>query len=260
MPAERPNERRARRIVAQALGCEVRRFEDESANAQVDAEILLPGGAAGMEIVADHDPAEMSQWNALAKLNHEVPVPQLQLRWIVTLRRSAKVKNAAKELPRLMPMLERGEIQWPRRGAPPEFERIGVDDAIPITNDDRPGGRVHLMAEGRSGSAGTSNLAPWIASMFDRHPDVSRKLNAHPTEHGHAFLWATGATDFDVQFALEDRGQALPREAPFLPIGVTHVWVGGGMSSQGTLAWFPDRGWWRTSWQWPASKEELRRL
>ena len=49
MPAERRIEVFARRIVAQALNCVVRRFEDGSRDAQADARILSPDGVAGME-------------------------------------------------------------------------------------------------------------------------------------------------------------------------------------------------------------------
>lgn len=248
MPAERPNERLARWIVAEVLRPPVRRFEDGRRNAQVDAEIVLQDHRTGLEIVSDQDPVFNGQWAALEKIGHKVEVPGLERRWIVSLTRRAKIKDVVVGLPTLMLRLPSGEITWPRWGVPDEFERVGAISAHPI--EDERSGVVHLTTEGWSGSAGESVLSPWIDEMFSRHPDVPHKLAAHPTADGHAFLWVTTSSDFAVQFALEDRGQGVPTDTPTLPEGVTHIWVAGSASSQGVVAWFPDGGWWRTPWQW----------
>lgn len=256
VPEERRNELFARLVVAQALGCVVERFEDGSRDSQVDAQILHPHGAAGLEIVADIDPEQSSMWGALDAVGHEVYVDGLTRRWIVSLRRSASVKKAVAAIPALMLSLERGDLHLQRARVPAALDAIGVKSVYPITGDDRAGGRVHLKMEGWGGSAGREELTPWLSQMFERHDDVRRKLAAHPTADGHAFFWVTSGSDFSAQFALENRGQDLPTLVPELPRGVTHVWVGGLSSSQGVLAWFPDCGWWRTPWVWPA-KEDL---
>ena len=77
VPKERRNELFARLEVAQALHCDVERLEDGSQDWQVDAEILHPDGAAGLEIVADVDPEQSSMWRALDGLGHEVQIDGL---------------------------------------------------------------------------------------------------------------------------------------------------------------------------------------
>lgn len=151
---------------------------------------------------------------------------------------------------------EAGELApLPKRNVPRELDRLGVDSAYPIADDGS--GIIYRNGAGWSGSAGAPQLASWVEDMLGRHDDVARKLESHPTRDGHAFLWATMSSDYETQFCPEDRRQDLPQDSPRLPNGVTHVWVGGLMSSQGVLAWFPDRGWWRTPWKWPTSREQL---
>jgi hypothetical protein len=59
--------------------------------------------------------------------------------------------------------------------------------------------------------------------------------------------------DMEVQTQLEPGDDhPFPVTPPTLASGVTHVWIGGRMWRQGALAWFPDRGWWRTPWTWPS--------
>lgn len=247
---ERPNEKIARWIVSRVLECRVSRFEDGKQDSQVDALIHPTGGdPVGMEIVGDHDPDFNEQWSAMDKINHKIEVPGLRRRWSVSLSRSARVKTLVRVLPDLMLRLEAGDITWSRWQVPEEFAAIGVQSAHPI--DDQRSGIVHLNAEGWSGIAGEPQLSPWIQDMFARHPDVPTKLAAHPSREGHAFLWVTTVSDYAVQFTLEDRSQGLPTDRPDLPDGVTHVWVASSLTSQGVVAWFPDRGWWRTPWQWP---------
>jgi hypothetical protein len=173
---------------------------------------------------------------------------------MVSIKRDAQVKRIAADLPELVARLESGHLVWPRFGkAPSEFKELGVRNAWPSSDD---GGVIYLLSEGWAGWEGRE-LTPWLDQMFERHPDVPAKLAAHPASAGHAFLWVTASTDFSVQSCLEDRGQPLPSETPTLPEGVTHLWVASSMSSQGVLAWFPDRGWWRTPWEWSSEPPQI---
>jgi hypothetical protein len=78
--------------------------------------------------------------------------------------------------------------------------------------------------------------------------DVPAKLAAH--------IWVTITSDMGVQMQLEPgEDQPFPVTPPQLPAGVTHVWVAHQVRFKGVLAWFPDRGWWRTAWTWPPERQ-----
>jgi hypothetical protein len=71
------------------------------------------------------------------------------------------------------------------------------------------------------------NALPGWAVQFltDTAPDVPRKLAASGYPERQAFIWATVTTPHEIASILD--GDALPTEAPDLPDGVTHLWVGG---------------------------------
>lgn len=250
---ERLNERAARHVVSAVLGVAVDRHEDGKAPSQVDALIRWPERpAAALEIVADHESKFNKQWDALEKVRHHVNVSRLDKRWSVHILRSARVTKLVKELPDVLRSLQHapGAVDgWARRNLPAELAGLGVASARPL---DDSGGRIELLTEGWSGCASSDDpVGEWVTGVLTRHPDVPAKLRVHPSPEKHAFIWTTIGSSYEVQFALEDRGQSLPTREPELPEGVTHVWVAGSMSSQGCLAYFPERGWWRTGWAWP---------
>jgi hypothetical protein len=117
-------------------------------------------------------------------------------------------------------------------------------------------GRAYLLPDGFWGFAGDEKtVGAWVTRVLTTQADVAAKLAAHPdAAERHAFLWVTVGSDMGVQLQLEPGGDnSFPVTAPTLPPGVSHVWVAGSQR-QGAIAWFPDRGWWRTPWAWPADK------
>ncbi len=266
---ERPNETLARHVVSTVLGLPVDPYDDGSRDAMVDGIIRLPRADAALEIVSDEDGEFLALWNALERMGHKTHVPGLSNAWWVQVRRAASVKGVVAGLPDLLRELEARALsdlhQVRRAGAwhlKEQAHGIGIRMASRIDGNEPPG-RVRLLVEGWSGGVGGPDFASFVEGLFVAHPDVARKLAAHDgASERHAFWWVTLASDMAVQFGLEDRGDALPAmRDPVLPEGVSHVWVAGRNSSQGTVAWFPDRGWWRTPWQWPsrdpATLEEL---
>jgi hypothetical protein len=136
------------------------------------------------------------------------------------------------------------------------MDRLKILSAWPM-QESTASGYAYLFAEGWGGFGGDDQtVGAWVTRMLTTHADVPAKLAAHPdAAERHAFLWATVASDFGVQAQLEPGGDnRFPAAAPVLPAGVTHVWVAGALRHQGALAWFPDRGWWRTPW-FPAPDE-----
>ena len=252
---EKPNEVLARHVVSQSLGLPVRRFEDGKADSQVDAVIEFPDGReAALEIVADHEGAFNAQWAALEKVGHQIEVPELAHVWSAQLARRARVKEVVKQLPSLVVALEGAGFLDPGRGGsmPADVARLGVQMLYTLDDPDRSG-RINLHAEGWSGWASSESINDYVERVLTEAADVPAKLAAHPLREKHAFIWTTIGSEYGIQSRLERREQPLPEGAPDLPRGVTHVWVAGSFTSQGVLAWFPERGWWRSGWEWPES-------
>ena len=252
---ERANERLARHIVSTVLGVPVDRFEDGMANRQVDALIRYPDRLAALEIVADHDAAFNAQWDALNRLGHKLQVPGLRQAWMVQLGRRAKIRDVERELPAMLlaqqDSLPPEGLLWDDESS--DLERLNIRSARPI-DDSMASGLAYLYAEGWWGPASEEHvLAEWVTGVLSEQSDVPAKLAGHPgVAERHAFVWARFNSGFGVHDQLHrDEGLPVPTTAPTLPPGVTHVWVAGSLRDQSTLAWFPNRGWWRTSWRWP---------
>lgn len=251
---EKPNEIVARQIVAEALGVPVRRFEEERAGAaQVDAEIVWTDQRAGLEIVADADQAQLGLMAALDEQGAVLDVHGLQQRWVVQVdRQRGKVKRIHQDLPAALLALQASgtaENRWRGRAMPGPLARLGV--IYLARYDGEPEGRATLYGEGYYGFGGSPDaIASWVGGVLEKHGDVPSKLRAHPTAQKHAFIWMTESTPFSIVGPLAEGGR-LPGLAPSLPDGVTHVWAASSwQSTYGCLAWFPDRGWWRTPWTW----------
>ena len=251
---ERPDERLARDIVSSVLGVPVTRFEDGTADSQVDALVHYSDRIAALEVVADHEPAFNAQWEALERIGHRVDVPGLRQAWIVRIQRRASIRQLVRELPELLAWQDSSPPSGLPRRRHPVLERLKVLSAHPM--DGSTGACAYLFPQGWGGFGGDEGtVGAWVTSMLAAHHDVPAKLAAHSgAAERHAFLWATVATDFGVQAQLEPGfDHSFPVAAPSLPPGVSHVWVADWARRQGALAWCPDRGWWRTAWMPPTA-------
>lgn len=251
---ERVNERVARQVVARALGLRVSRYEDGGSDSQVDALIHGPDGVAALEVVADHEEAFNAQWDALGKTKHRVEVPALERVWSAQLARTARVKDVVSKLPALVLALEEQRHVsgcTASEALAESLARLRVRMLYPVEGDQA--GWINLHAQGWSGGSSLT-MAQYVEKVLAEAADVPYKLGLHPAPAKHAFIWTTIGTDYEVQSVLERRMQPLPTDAPSLPTGVTHVWVVGSFTSQGAVAWFPDRGWWRPEWMWPVGE------
>ena len=250
-PTESPDEELARDIVAKVLGVPVKRFEDGTAPGQVDALIHYADREAPLEVVADHDPDYNGQQDALRRTKDRIEVSGLRKSWMVLLSRKAKINNVKRALPALLLAMQDNPPQRRRPfDEPSQLDRLGITKAWPLDRS-AVSGRVWLVPQAWGGFAGTEDtVGEWVTEVLRREADVPRKLADHPdVAERHAFIWATVRSPMEVQTQLEPGDDhPFPVTAPTLPEGVTHVWVAGQYFSQGALAWFPDRGWWRTSW------------
>lgn len=253
MRTEGDDEQLARQIVQTVLGVAVTRFDDGTANAQVDALIHYPGREAALEIVADHDQKFNGQQDALHREKDRIDVPGLRESWTALVSRKAKIKRVKEALPALLlamqahPPARRSQLGYRTL----DLGRLGITSAWPMTGS--APGRVYLVPQAWGGFEGAEHtIGEWVTRVLDEQTDVAAKLAAHSdAAERHAFIWATPTSDMGVQIQLEPGDDhPFPVMPPKLPAAVTHVWVGGRMFRKGVLAWFPDRGWWRTPWTW----------
>jgi hypothetical protein len=253
---ENPDEELARHIVSTVLGVPVDRFEDGTAPRQVDALIRFPDCDAALEIVADHDEVFKRQQDALYRKHQEAAeVSGLRKSWMVVLSHEANIKDVKRRLPALLLDLQDNAppSRQPWDVKPWKLDELGVTRAWPM-NASTVSGRVYLVQQSWGGFAGDERtVGGWVERVLEDQNDVPTKLAAHPdVADRHAFLWATITSDMGVQMQLDPREEhPFPVTPPTLPEGVTHVWVADGAAYRGVLAWFPERGWWRTPWTRP---------
>src|SRR5689334_13151665 len=118
MPDERPEEQLARRIVQHTLrGTEVRRHDDGSMNAMVDALITYPDGTvAGLEIVRDTDPGYQRLWARIGKHGQLIDAPDLRHTWHIVVGTDAPIRDLRKQIVGVLSYIEAEpialELDW----------------------------------------------------------------------------------------------------------------------------------------------------
>lgn len=255
---EGPEEIAARTIVAATLGVEVSQHDDGSRDGMVDYFIARPGGAVPLEVIFDRHEAAGAQHTALRKVGSVLHIPGLRAAWGLFLHVGAHVRRLDKFLRTVAwePSAEETAPPYRSHDVAADLQSLGVTTLFSLPGAEP--GTVTLHPAVTGNELPDAALPTWVGQVLAEQPDVPAKLLRVEAEQRHAFIWVTGTSSLAVQTQLEDReGQRLPTEPPALPAGVTHVWVAGTLSSQGCLAWFPDRGWWRihTNFKnaaWPA--------
>ena len=257
--AESPNEHRARFIVSTTLKVPVRRYDDGSHDRMVDAVIEYPDRNAALEVIADHDADFNSLDNELRKVNYRLKQgAETENGWTIRLEHRTRLKRLTEELPALLmkaESLDLDDIATP--GSEDEWRlceairRLGVVTAN--TGARVPRGEIRAHPTGWSGIAHSCDLGHWVGDILSHHRDVPLKLGQHiDAAERHAFIWTTIGSNYAIQHELENADRGAPQHGgPPLPEGVSHVWVAGSFMTQGVIAWFPGRGWWRTGWVWP---------
>jgi hypothetical protein len=254
------NEVMAFKIVSNALGIEVVPYDDNSKPRMVDG-LIPPDGA--LEIIGDHDSDFNALWSKLDKSGHTIVILGLEHGWHIRIEHTVNVNKLIRTLPGFLLDLEaRGitsTMKIPEQSSGHVFDQMQALGVVTARQDpNMPKGKLQFWPEGWSGASGLGDsvLSEWVTTVLAEQRDVAPKLRDHPgVTQRHAFIWATIGSSYALQSYLEDDGP-LPDSltAPELPEGISHVWVAGSMSSQGVVAWFPDRGWWRTPWRWPATE------
>jgi hypothetical protein len=187
------------------------------------------------------------------KEGHVLNAPALKYSWRITVEDTAPIRELRNEIVDLLEFIEAEptprELAWPDGARWNDaakidyaFRTLGVQHARP---DQFPGSRPKVVISARIliGREGNPNALPVWAAQFltDTAPDVPQKLAASGHPERHAFIWATFTTPYEIASILD--GDALPTQAPQLPDGVTHLWVGSWYARTRTLYWRPDHGW-----------------
>jgi hypothetical protein len=265
--AERVDEATARRVVSDALGVSVELYDDgtREGGRMVDALFTYPDGRkAALEVVSDVDVRSTQQFARLARDNALFSVAGLSHGWYVSIGQKANIdKLVERDLVQILGPLEAaGAVRYegPNQGAQlsPAVERLAARHGIRATRIEAwPAGRVILNPGPWVGSASMSPAftSRWVSTFLVGPLGMQKasKLRDHEdVDERHIFIWATNRTDMSFQVVLEGSIQlAAGVEPPTFPEGISHLWIGGMTSIQGVVAWFPDRGWWRTPWKWP---------
>jgi hypothetical protein len=179
--------------------------------------------------------------------------PTLKQSWWITVEDTARIWKLRKEIVRRLEIIEAEpalrELAWPDPGRWNDAARIGhalsplgVERARPIRLPDG-GPKVIIIPRILGGAKVTPNGLPVWAVRFltDTHPDVRGKLAESGYPELHAFIWTTFTTPYEIASTLD--GEAFPTQAPELPDGATHLWVGSWYAGRRTLYWRPDYGW-----------------
>ena len=228
--------------------------EDTSPGHGPDFHILYRDGRSAWGEVAwyeDHQMREM--WsNAFRHDKHQqIDLPIGVGHWIVELVKGASIKRLYEELPVFLSSLAARGVgrlsitgPWPR-GEPADTARsLGVDYVDLI--DKTPDVAVFFMPPG-GGTVPTDPdvVATWVSGVLadPDYQDTTNKLLALDADERHVFLVAGSRTDFGVDERLRRLALAVPRRAPVVPAGITHVWVVSQFGDGPAGLWTAETGW-----------------
>jgi len=228
----------------------------------VDAIFAYPDGRrAALEITSDEHEAARQQAERLADDNWTYSIAGLKQGWYVRVSLDSRINQLEKDLLGILGPLEAAGIagyepdRWARSIS--DVDRLAIRHGLKANViEGSPAGEVFVSqaAWGSTADSDPAVVSRWVATFLTQRLGKRKavKLRDHKNvDERHLFIWATSRSDLGVRRVLSrDIEIGVDTEAPSLPDGVSHVWVG---AARGVVAWFPDRGWWRTSWRWTPS-------
>lgn len=248
----------AARILARSTGARVILQDDNSAARTPDLRIEYSDGRTGVgEVVTVTDGYRAAETRAFAKGDLDLFGKNLNWCWWVT----APANVDRRRLGRcIMPILEEMEMANER---PPMLGGIDPETAGPgelkllkcgvteVAASDRPGdlrGHVRWQPQGIEADfdLDSDGFQRWLDGFLagEGRKKID-KLTAVPgiTER-HLLVGVSWSAPGAVRRFLDDDVEALPSQAPVLPIGLSHLWIWPCESwTRRALSWWPDRGW-----------------
>jgi hypothetical protein len=228
----RPEEVWAARCIESALdGVTVEQHDDGRENAMHDLTLVRHGDVFGAcEVTAAADRTAIETWNVAHGDQGRWVVSGLRGGWLLTLDPRCKIRALRQEAPDLLRRLEETPSE---EVAVRGLQQLGVVDA-------RQGptsfpGSVYITIQRPSEFTGgmvADNGDPlvewfdrWVREPQQRH-NLDKLAKAHPLET-HLFVAFPGfaSAPFTVAHLLMRDAPPLPKAAPRLPDGLTHVWL-----------------------------------
>lgn len=257
MNQERPNERRAKKIVEKVLGVTL-----DHADKNGGADYLTPDGTIALEVtrVTDEDVRKgLRAWSESEQ--RQVSGPQLEACWLVfTAETTSGLRTYRQRVQPLIAELEAAGLDsfTDQRAALSVLEgrehaelfrkllRMNVERAAQHSRDtDEHVHRVFVSVGGGGSASGSDESVVLLCDALALKDDNAKKLSASGAEQRHLFVWIDGATPFAIERALSheaplwnaggDSGFGLPSAAPQLDSATTQLWVAHERSGRGWL-------------------------
>ncbi len=258
MNQERPNEKRAKRLVEQVMGIQLQHHDTHGG-----VDYLSSDGNVALEVTAVTDGKKDGAWKALKKSEAKgAPNAELQGCWIIFVADDqADMKSFVQRVQPAIVDLElagesffdhqRAALHTLERGALASIYRpmleAGVQRASHVPHGKSPNDPDHkhrlLTSSGSGGSAsGSDEAMDLLLDELRSKTDNARKLGVSAASQRHLFVWVNDNTAFGIQRPLSHKTSSgpddfwgLPSGAPKLDPVITHLWVVHERSGSGWL-------------------------
>ena len=259
-------EYQAARIAARSTGAQVV-LQDDNAEARTpDLRIEFTDGRSGVgEVVTVTDQHRAAESRAFANGGLDLFGANLNWQWWVTApatvdRRRVRASllqvleemEAANERPPLLAPID------PAVAGPGALKllELGVTEVAANNRPGDPRGQVRWQPEGVGGELDLDldGFQSWLDG-FLAGPLARGKIDKVTAVLGdierHLFVGVSWSAPWAVLRLLEQGVDALPAQAPRLPMGLSHLWIWSCESSAArALAWWPERGWFDVARRW----------
>jgi hypothetical protein len=211
------------------------RVTDLSAGHEPDFRIEYADGRLGLgEVTTDKHETVEAMW-AMAHRSGDPQVVDLPIglgTWSAQLALGANIPRLRSRVASLVENvkalgLDRFTVyqHWPRGEPADTARRFGVEHLSYFPGDTEDVLYYFIPSFGGSYGGDPDVVTDWVDDLLARKSDNTQKLLDRTADERHVFLWADSATEFGPMRALTQLDRALPRRAPGVPEGITHVWA-----------------------------------
>ena len=259
-------EYQAARIVARSTGAQVVLQDDNAEVRTPDLRIGYTDGRIGVgEVVTVTDQHRAAESRAFANGGLDLFGANLNWQWWVTAPATVDRRRLRASLLQVLEEMEAANERPPMlapidpAAAGPgglKLLELGVTE---VAANNRPGdlrGQVRWQPEGVGGELDLDldGFQSWLDG-FLAGPLARGKIDKVTAVPGdierHIFVGVSWSAPWAALRLLDQGVDALPTQAPRLPMGLSHLWIWGCESSAAwALAWWPERGWFDVARRW----------
>lgn len=258
MNQERPNEKRAKRLVEKVMHIQLQHHDTHGG-----VDYLSSDGSVALEVTAVTDGEKNGTWKALKKSEAKgAPNAKLQGCWIIFVADDqAEMRTFVQRVqPAIVDLELAGESYFDQqRAAVHTIERgplatiyrplleAGVQRASHVphgTRQDDPDHEHRLVTSAGSGgsASGSDEAIDLLLDELGSKTDNAQKLGVSAAGQRHLFVWVNDNTAFGIQRPLSHKSSSgtdhfwgLPSSAPELDSAITDLWVVHERSGSGWL-------------------------